>query len=289
MLRLLSRAGGGGTIPPALGDGGWGPRGLRAGRGGWGGGGGGPRPRCSPSGWRPPVPYPGPLLVVGALPPGVRARLGSRGRPGRGGMRGGPWTAPPSDLNPPSALPEWAMAMGGSWGARPPYCSGAPLCAAPKLGPRAAPVRWCGLARPPRPPREQAAGGAGARGVQVQSHPPPPPRRLSAGAHPGLLYVRGPLAAGSPATHRQRPQQEAGTRMGQPPRTGVEPRPGGASAGRVAGRCHQGHGRPGPPRGANHARLPGGYPGGGSTGTAEPTVGGLHVQPGGRAHRRPRP
>ena len=74
-----------------------------------------------------------------------------------------------------------------------------------------------------------------------------------------------------------------------PPRTGVEPRLGGASTSRVAGRRHQGHGRPGPPRGANHARPPGGYPGDGSTGTAEPAVGGLHVQPGGRAPRRLRP
>ena len=64
--------------------------------------------------------------------------------------------------------------MGGSWGARPPYCSGAPPCAAPKLGPRVAPARWCGLACRPRPPWEQAAGGARARGVQVQPHPPPP-------------------------------------------------------------------------------------------------------------------
>ena len=62
-----------------------------------------------------------------------------------------------------------------------------------------------------------------------------------------------------------------------------------ASTGRVAGRRHQGHGRPGPPRGAHHARPPSGYPGGGPTGTAEPTVGGLHVQPGGRARRRLRP
>ena len=85
------------------------------------------------------------------------------------------------------------------------------------------------------------------------------------------------------------PKQEAATGVGQPPRTGVEPRTGGASTGRVAGRRHQGHGRPGPPRGANHARLPGGYPGGGTTGTADPAVGGLHVQPGGRAHRRLRP
>ena len=85
------------------------------------------------------------------------------------------------------------------------------------------------------------------------------------------------------------PKQEAGTGVGQPPRTGVEPRPGGASTGRVAGRRHQGHGRPGPPRGAHHARPPSGYPGGGPTGAAEPTVGGLHVQPGGRARRRLRP
>ena len=93
-----------------------------------------------------------------------------------GGMRGGPWTASPgasSDLNPPTALPEWAMVMAGPWGARPPYCSGASPCAVPRLSPRAAPARWFGLARWPRPLREQAARGAGARGVQVQPHPPP--------------------------------------------------------------------------------------------------------------------
>ena len=49
------------------------------------GGGVAPRPPCSPSGWRPAVPYPGPPLVVSALPPGVRVRSGSRGRPGGGG------------------------------------------------------------------------------------------------------------------------------------------------------------------------------------------------------------
>ena len=68
------------------------------------------------------------------------------------------------------------MVTGGSCRARPPYCSGAPPCAAPKLGARVAPARWCGLALRPRPPREQAAGGAGARGVQVQPHPPAPRR-----------------------------------------------------------------------------------------------------------------
>ena len=88
---------------------------LRAG----GGGGGGvvaPRPTCSPSGWRPAVLHPCPPRVAGALPSGVRVRSGSRCRPMWGGVRGGPWTAPPgtpADLNPPSALPEWAVVTGG--------------------------------------------------------------------------------------------------------------------------------------------------------------------------------
>ena len=168
MIRLLSRVGGGGTIPPALGGGGWRPGGLRAG----GGGGIAPRPPCSPSGGRPAVPYPGPSPAHCSQ----RARwVGVAGPPRGGGMGGGQWTAPPGgppDLNPPSA-PERAMVMGGSWGAWPPYCSGAPPSAARRLGPRAAPARWCGLARRPRLPREQAAGGAGARGVQDQPHPPP--------------------------------------------------------------------------------------------------------------------
>ena len=126
--------------------------------------------------------------------------------------------------------------------------------------------RWrVPVARPGRRPLDCLAQHRQARGI-----PTPAPGRLAAGAHPGLLYVGGPLAAGSPATHRQRPQQEAGTRVGQPPRTGVEPRPGGASTGRVAGRRHQGHRRPGPPRGANHARPPGGYPGVGQRGQQNP-------------------
>ena len=116
-------SGGGGTIPPASGGGGRGPRGLRAGGGGGGWGGVAPRPPCSPSGWRPAVLNPGPPRVVGALPSGVRVRSGSRCRPGVGGLRGGPWTAPPgapADLNPPSALPEWAVVRGGSCRVRSP-------------------------------------------------------------------------------------------------------------------------------------------------------------------------
>ena len=183
--RRLGR-GGGPRSGSSLGRGEGGPsallRGVGAGApaacGPVGGGGVAPGPPCSPSGWRPAVPYPGPPLVVGALPPGVRVRLGSRSRPGVGGNEGRPVDrspAAPSELNPPPALPEWALVMGGSRGARPPYCSGAPPCAAARLGPCAAPARWCRLARRPRPPREQAAGGAGARGVQVQPQPPPPP------------------------------------------------------------------------------------------------------------------
>ena len=74
-------AGGRGDPPLCLrGGGGRRPRGLRAGRGGWGGGGCATAPR-SPSGGQPAVPYPAPPLVVGAFPPGVRVRSGSRGRP----------------------------------------------------------------------------------------------------------------------------------------------------------------------------------------------------------------
>ena len=52
-----------------------------AGRSGGGGGGFAPPPPCSPSGGRPPVPYPAPRFVVGVFPPGVRVRSGSLGRP----------------------------------------------------------------------------------------------------------------------------------------------------------------------------------------------------------------
>ena len=91
-LRLHSRAGG--VHPFCLG--GWGPGPPRlAGR--WGGGGGGgvaPRPPCSRSRRRPVVLLPGSLRVAGALPSGARVRSGLKCRPGVGGVRGGPWTAP---------------------------------------------------------------------------------------------------------------------------------------------------------------------------------------------------
>ena len=114
--RRLERGGGshsgsplgwGGPIPPASGGGGRGPRGLRAG-GGAGGGGVAPRPPCSRSGRRPAVLLSGPLRVAGALPSGARVRSGLKCRPGVGGVRGGPWTAPlgaPADLRTPPLSP----------------------------------------------------------------------------------------------------------------------------------------------------------------------------------------
>ena len=89
-LQLLPRAGGGGTAPPSSGAGARGPRGLRAGRGGGWGGGVALQPPCSPSGWRPAVPHPGPPRAVGALLSGVRMRSGSRSRPRVGGDEGRP-------------------------------------------------------------------------------------------------------------------------------------------------------------------------------------------------------
>ena len=190
--RRLGR-GGGSCSGSSLGRGGGPsplPRGVGAGApaacGPVGGGGGGvaPRPPCSPSGRRPAVLNPGPLRVAGALPSGVRVRSGPKCRPGVGGVRGGPWTAPPgalADLNPSSALPEWAVVTGGSCGARPPYCSVV----------RVAPARQCGLAgagpaaAPPTasPPRLRGGGGprlwlpswGGCGGGGGVGGPPPPP------------------------------------------------------------------------------------------------------------------
>ena len=185
--------GGGGTIPSA--SGGWGPAPPRFAvrRGGGGGGGVGGRGRAA-----------APLLSLrraarGSLPcppsrrrriPPRRARsVGVAGPPrapgaaclaGEGGEGRPVNRSPgaPSDPSHPSALPEWATlrlfpVMLWPWGARPPYCSGSSPRAAPGRGPRAAPARCCGLARRPRPPREQAAGDAGARGVRVQLRPSP--------------------------------------------------------------------------------------------------------------------
>ena len=213
--RLLGRGGGPRSgSSPGRGEGGQSPlpRGMGAGApaacGPVGGVGGGSRRGlpAPPLGGGPRFPTVAPLLSSPHSPPAGACGRGRGAAPRGRGMRRGPWTAPPgapSDLNPPSALPEWAVVMGGSWGARPPYCSGALPCAAPRVGPRAAPRRFRGLSGQPRPPREQAAGGAGARGVQVQPHPPPPRRgpfwgRGGVGAAAGGAEGRfcGPQAGG---------------------------------------------------------------------------------------------
>ena len=97
-------SGGGGDHPPCLGGWGLGPPRL-AGR--WGGGGGGGSLRGLPDpllggGLRYSIPAP---LVSSAHPlPACACGRGRGAAPGRGGVRGGPWTAPPgapADLNPP--------------------------------------------------------------------------------------------------------------------------------------------------------------------------------------------
>ena len=159
--RSGSSLGQGGTIPPASGGGGWRPRGLRAG----GGAGGGCRAAASL------LPFWAAACGTQSWPPSCRRRapswraraVGAEVPPrGGGGVRGGPWTAPPgglADLNPPSALPEWAVVTGGSCGARPPYCSvvsvaQARQCGLAEAGPAAAPP----TASPPR-----LRGGRGPR------------------------------------------------------------------------------------------------------------------------------
>ena len=171
--------GGRGAHPPCLGGlGPWPPR--LAGR--WGGVGGGGAPRglpAPPLGGGPRVATLAFLLSSAHSPPACACGRGRGAAPGWGGMRGGPCTAPlgaPADLNLPSALPEWAVVMGGSWGARPPYCFGArsALCSGALVWARlsaatpAAAGRWgrwgarcAGPAASPPPPRRGPFWGRG--------------------------------------------------------------------------------------------------------------------------------
>ena len=190
-LRLPSRAGG--VHPFCLGGWGPGPPWL-AGR--WGGGGGGvaPRPPCSRSRRRPVAILPGSLRVAGALPSGARVRSGLKCRPGVGGVRGGPWTAPlgaPSDLKP--SLCHLGAGCGYGrvmWGAasfllRCARCSGTPVWVRGSRPSRRCPHR---AAVPPEggaPPRPWGGGGprlwlpccGGCGGGGVGGPPPRPPSR----------------------------------------------------------------------------------------------------------------
>ena len=218
--------GGGGTIPPASGGGGPGPRGLRAGGGGGGGRGSSHGLPAPPLGGGPRYPMLAPLVSSAHSPPACACGRGRGAAPGWGGVRGGPWTAPPgapADLNPPSALPEWAVVTGGSCRARPPYCSGAPPCAAPKRGAPVTPARWCGLALRPRPPRGAGSWGRwGARCAGPAASPPP--RR-------GPFWGRGgvPSAPGGPRAAPVAPKLGGGERggggVGGPPPRPVGRRP----------------------------------------------------------------
>ena len=121
-----------------------------------------PRPPCSRSGRRPVVLLPGSLRVAGALPSGARVRSGLKCRPGVGGVRGGPWTAPlgaPSDLKPPLCHLGVGCGYGRvMWGAasflfRCARCSGTPVWVRGSRSSRRCPYR---AAVPPE-------GGAGGR------------------------------------------------------------------------------------------------------------------------------
>ena len=241
LSRSGSSLGRGGTIPPASGVGGRGPSGPRAG----GGAGGGVSRRGLPA------PLLGGGLRYSILAPFVSparslpACACGRGRsaaPGWGGVRGGPRTAPPgalADLNPPFALPEWAVVTGGSCGARPPYCSVV----------RVAPARQCGLAgagpaaAPPTasPPRLRGGGeprpwfpswgGCGGGGGGGPSGPlAMPPDGRGGGRHGSPGPGGQPLAGGSrpsPAPLYLEPDPCAGPRWGP-----SSPRPLSRGAGR---------------------------------------------------------
>ena len=199
-LRLPSRAGG--VHPPCLG--GWGPGPPRlAGRWGEGGGGVALRPPCSRSGRRPAVLLSGSLRVAGALPSGARVRSGLKCRPGVGGVRGGPWTAPlgaPSDLIPPLCHLGVGCGYGRvMWDAasflfRCARCSGTPVWVRGSRSSRRCPYR---VAVPPEGgarPRPWGGGGprlwlpccGGCGGGGWGGRPPARPRVCAGGGGGGL-------------------------------------------------------------------------------------------------------
>ena len=182
-LRLPSRVGG--AHPPCL------------------GGGVAPRPPCSRSGRRPAVPLSGSLRVAGALPSGARVRLGLKCRPGVGGVRGGPWTAPlgaPADLQTPPLSPRSGLWLREGHAGR--GLLRVPLCALLRHAgvgsreqvqpPLPLPCRRssCGWGRPPGPggAEGRACGspaGVGAGGGVVGG-PPPARSRACVGGGGGV-------------------------------------------------------------------------------------------------------
>ena len=195
VLRLLSWAGGGGTIPPASGGGGRRPRGLRAG----GGGGGGGRAAASlPPLWgaaRGSLPWP--PSCCRRTPPRRPRSVRVAGPPRGGGVRGGPWTAPPGcpfRPEPPLCPPRVGNGHGGGHGGRGPHT--VQVCRrAPPLGLVRAPLWRAGVGSPvdrnPRGSRRlEALGRAVCRSSRI------PPARVAVpsgggGASPRLRGVGG--------------------------------------------------------------------------------------------------
>ena len=240
LSRRLGRGGGshsgsplgrGGSIPSASGGGGRGPRGWRAGGGAGGGGGVAPRPPCSRSGRRPAVLLSGSLRAAGALPSGARVRTGLKCRPGVGGVRGGPWTAPlgaPSDLKPPLCHLGVGCGYGRvMWGAasflfRCARCSGTPAWVRGSRSSRRCP--YC-VAVPPEggaPPRPWGGGGprlwlpcCGGRGGGGWGGRPPARPRVCVGGGGGLggawqSWPRGPAIGQGVAPFSRPPLSRAG-------------------------------------------------------------------------------
>ena len=168
---------------------------------------------------------PSPPLVAGEFLPGVRVQTGSPGsrvrrvRPAAGGPAwrgggGGPSTPPPGGSNRPgpSLCPPWAGKIAGVigdalvMGGATPVLLRFVIACRPGRGPCVVLARWCGLARRSRPPREQAEGAAGARGVRIQLRPSQASRSLlGEGGRP-----LGPGGGGGPALPRPAGRGESG-------------------------------------------------------------------------------
>ena len=254
LSRRLGRGGGshtgsplgqGGSIPPASGAGGRGPRGWWAG-GGAGGGAGGCRAAASLLSFRAAAcGTPFWLSLCRRRAPFRRARaVGAEVPPrGGGGVRGGPWTAPlgaPADLKPPLCHLGVGCGYGRvMWGAasflfRCARCSGTPVWVRGSRSSRRCPYR---VAVPPE------GGGA----------PPALGGRRAAPVAPQLRWVRGGGGGG----------------VGGPP-----PRPPSGPCGRGGGGVGGALWSPG-----DASRRPGGRGGGGMAILAP----GASHRPGGRA------
>ena len=175
VLRLLSRAGGGGTIPPALG--GWGPAPLRL-AGQWGAWGGGLRRSlpAPPLGGRPRFPTLAPLR---RNPPRRARSVGVTGPLRGGGDEGRPVDRSPGGPfrpEPPLCPPRVGNGYGGGNGGRGLHTVLVRRCAPPP-GLVRAPLRHAGVGSPVgRDPRGSRRLGALGRAVCRSRCIPPPPR-----------------------------------------------------------------------------------------------------------------